>query len=181
MDSDKSILDTLFSDHRSGLIRFVTRKVSNTEDAEDIAHNAFIRLQRLENADKLDNLKAYLYQTASNLAIDQLRRDKLHSNYIKRESHQNNDGGHSALSTDLDTPDKLLVAQRQLSQINKTLENLPEKARSAFLMHRNQGLTYSQIALELEVSVSSVEKYILQALKMFRKALQHESEEELIG
>ena len=170
---NKSALEELFQHHGPGLIRFLSRKMKSTEDAEDIAQNAFIRIQRVANSGELDNLKAYLYQTASNLAIDQLRREKLHTNYVNHETtkHLSQDESNSPSMADQCTPDRLLTAQRQLKEIRKALDTLPVKCRQAFLLHRNKGLSYSEIAQEMRVSVSSVEKYILQSLKTCRKAL----------
>ena len=51
------------------------------------------------------------------------------------------------------------------------MDALPERCRQAFLLHRVSGLSYNDIARELGVSVSSVEKYILQALKHCRREL----------
>ena len=76
-------LEEVFTNHAQGLVRFLYRKVKNWEDAEDIAQNAFIRIQRLTQTGELDNPKAYLYQTASNLAIDKIRREKLHTAYVQ--------------------------------------------------------------------------------------------------
>jgi len=177
---NKTALEELFQSHGPGLVRFLSRKMRSTEDAEDIAQNAFIRIQRVANSGELDNLKAYLYQTASNLAIDQLRREKLHNNYVNQETNKQLHGDESSPSmSDHCTPERLLAAQRQLKEISKALDNLPLKCRQAFLLHRNKGLSYSEIAQEMSVSVSSVEKYILQSLKSCRKALTKSGAEEL--
>ncbi|MFT5085501.1 MAG: RNA polymerase sigma factor (sigma-70 family) [Lentisphaeria bacterium] len=178
---NKSELEELFQTHGPSLIRFLSRKMRSPQDAEDIAQNAFIRIQRITRMGKLDNLKAYLYQTASNLAIDQLRREKLHSNYVNKEtSKQMAYGDPSSSTADHCTPDRQLAAQRQLKAIHKALDSLPIKCRQAFLLHRNKGLSYSEIAAEMGVSVSSVEKYILQSLKTCRKAMIKMGGEDLI-
>ncbi|MCV6615256.1 MAG: RNA polymerase sigma factor [Cellvibrionaceae bacterium] len=168
----KNILEQLFSEHAAGLVRFLARKTRSQEDAEDIAQGAFLRIQKLENLDKLDNPRAYLYQTASNLAIDQLRRAKLHRGYIQSETPTATEteelGGNHV---DQATPERLLAAKEELQRIEATIEVLPFKARQAFLLHRTKGLAYSDIAKEMGVSVSSVEKYILLALKQCHQAL----------
>lgn len=177
---NKTALEELFENHGPGLVRFLSRKMKSPEDAEDIAQNAFIRIQRVANSGELDNLKAYLYQTASNLAIDQLRREKLHNNYVSHETNkQLSHADHNPSSADHCTPDRLISAQRQLNEIKKALDSLPVKCRQAFLLHRNKGLSYSEIAKEMCVSVSSVEKYILQSLKTCRKMLTKSGAEEL--
>lgn len=166
------ILESLFTEHGLSLVRFLTRKTRNQEDAEDIAQGAFLRIQKL-NLDQLDNPRAYLYQTASNLAIDQLRRAKLHRGYIQSETPEVTEF-EDAGSTKVDqaTPERLLTAKEELSKIEVTISKLPFKTRQAFLLHRTKGLAYSDIAKEMGVSVSSVEKYILQALKQCHKAIE---------
>ena len=76
------------------------------------------------------------------------------------------DGNASAAS-----PEKILGAQEKLADIYQAVDELPFKTRQAFLLHRHTGLSYQEIATQMEVSVSSVEKYILEALKHCRKKL----------
>ena len=67
---NKTTIEELYQHYGPGLVRFLNQKVKNPEDAEDIAQNAFIRIHRVANANKLENLKAYLYQTASNAPMN---------------------------------------------------------------------------------------------------------------
>ncbi|WP_317931197.1 RNA polymerase sigma factor [Halioxenophilus sp. WMMB6] len=173
---DFSVLDTkapleqVFTSHAQGLVRFLYRKVKNWEDAEDIAQNAFIRIQRLTQSGELENPKAYLYQTASNLAIDKIRREKLHTAYIQSEMIDSSMGIQSN-DTDNCCPERQLGARQQLQKVEAALAQLPVKCRQAFMLHRVRNMSYNDIAQEMNVSVSSVEKYILQALKHCRKSL----------
>ena len=163
-------LEQVFTSHAQGLVRFLYRKVKNWEDAEDIAQNAFIRIQRLTQNGELENPKAYLYQTASNLAIDKIRREKLHTAYVQSETVDSSAG---IPTTDNDTfcPERQLRARQQLQKVEAALAQLPIKCRQAFMLHRVRNMSYNDIAKEMNVSVSSVEKYILQALKHCRKSL----------
>jgi len=165
----KTLLEKLFADHGQALVRFVTRIVRNTEDAEDIAQHAYLRLQKLTDEKDLDNPRAYLFQIANNLAVDQLRRGKLHIDYIAQQLPAE---GATPLDDDHSnhqSPERVLAARQQLQAIHSAMDSLPLKCRQAFLLHRNRGLSYSEIAREMNISVSSVEKYILQALKVCRQ------------
>jgi len=64
------------------------------------------------------------------------------------------------------------VAQQSLLTIEAALYELPSKCRQAFVMRRQNNLSYSMIAEQLGVSTSMVEKYIIQALKHFRNKLE---------
>ena len=141
----------------------------------DFTQETFIRLYRLEHPDQLDNARAFLFQVASNLAVDQLRRRSLHFRFLKSESAEMGDGMEG--SGDTASPEQIVSSREKLDRIYQAVDRLPEKCRQAFLLHRTSGLSYSDIALELGVSVSSVEKYILQALKECRQELARYSEE----
>ena len=64
-----------------------------------------------------------------------------------------------------------MEAKETLSFIYQALSDLPQNQRQAFILNRAKGMTYSEIAAQMGVSVSSVEKYILEALKHLRGAL----------
>lgn len=64
-----------------------------------------------------------------------------------------------------------IEAKEALHLIHSRLEDLPQNARQAFILSRNKGWTYNQIATQLGVSVSSVEKYILSVLKELREVV----------
>ena len=69
------------------------------------------------------------------------------------------------------SPEQIVSSREKLARIMRVVDALPEKCRQAFLLHRHSGLSYTQIAAEMGVSVSSVEKYILEALKHCRQKL----------
>ncbi|GAA5524080.1 putative RNA polymerase sigma factor FecI [Microbulbifer aestuariivivens] len=161
-------MEKLFTEHGQALVRFLSRIVRNTEDAEDIAQQAYLRLQKLSDEKELDNPRAYLYQIANNLAIDQLRRGKLHTEYVNQQIPAEGETV-SDDHADQQSPERVLAARQQLQSIYEAMDSLPVKCRQAFLLHRSRGLSYTEIAREMDISVSSVEKYILQALKACRR------------
>ncbi len=173
---DKFIAE-LVSDHGSALENFLTQRLGNPDDAAELAQEVFIRLHRLDEPEKLDNPRAYLYQAASNLAIDQLRRRKLHFRFLAREQRTEEEYETQSHAVSA-SPEQILNARQRLDAVNRAIDELPFKARQAFLMHRQSGLPYSTIAAELQVSVSSVEKYILQALRVCRAAIEPQEDAE---
>jgi RNA polymerase sigma factor (sigma-70 family) len=170
MSEDKSrFIQALIEHYGPGLERFLTRKLDNPADAAEVAQEAFLRIYRLEHPEQLDNARAFLFQVASNLAVDQLRRRSLHLRFLRAESREQGE-----LESDIynsASPEQIMAAKEKLARIYGAIEKLPEKCRQAFLLHRNSGMSYSEIAHELGVSVSSVEKYVLQALKQCRAEL----------
>ncbi|MCZ6829008.1 MAG: RNA polymerase sigma factor [Gammaproteobacteria bacterium] len=172
MSEEKAqFLQQLVENYGSSLERFLARKLDNPADAAEVAQEAFLRIYRLKHPEKLDNARAFLFQVASNLAVDQLRRRSLHYRFLKTEESQSVDGEAGEATVGAASPEQILNAREKLTCIYAAIDELPAKCRQAFLLHRNSGMSYNDIARELDVSVSSVEKYILQALKQCRRAL----------
>ncbi len=172
MEDEKArFLSQLAERYGPALERFLTRKLDNPADAAEVAQETFVRLYRLEHPDQLDNARAFLFQVASNLAVDQLRRRQLHFRFLKAESREIGEGEIPENLADIASPEQIVSSREKLARIYAAVDALPEKCRQAFLLHRTAGLSYGDIARELGVSVSSVEKYILQALKACREAL----------
>lgn len=171
--NNKEFVENLINEHSSTLVRFLARRMNSLEDAEDIAQAAFIRLYTIDDPKKLSNAKAFLFQVAANMSIDQLRRKVLHQCYLEREGAKASDDGVAAGSTQVEdiSLEREMEARETLKNIYASLESLPENPRQAFILNRAKGLTYGEIAEQMGVSVSSVEKYILEALKHLRSAL----------
>lgn len=172
MASNKDqFLATLVSAHGSALERYLARKLDSPEDAAEVAQEAFLRLHRMEAPENLDNARAFLFQVATNLAVDQLRRRKLHLQFVRRERSHAVDSEPTDINASGVSPEHILAARQKLAIIFAAVDELPLNVRQAFLLHRRSGMSYSAIAQEMQVSVSSVEKYILQALQHCRKRL----------
>jgi RNA polymerase sigma-70 factor (ECF subfamily) len=177
-DKDQFIAD-LVTEHGRTLEKFLARKLDNPEDAAELAQEAFMRLHRLEHPESLDNARAFLFQVASNLAVDQLRRRQLHFRFLRAEKSLVEEGEPPDINAAGASPEQIIDAQERLRNIRSAIDELPFKVKQAFLLHRQNGMSYSDIAEQMQVSVSSVEKYILQALQHFRQRLsdQYRSDE----
>ena len=172
MEDEKArFLSELAEQYGPSLERFLQRKLQNPADAAEVAQEAYIRIYRLQHPEQLENARAFLFQVASNLAVDQLRRRSLHFRYLKSEVREVGEGEMPDTGTDTLSPEQIVSSREKLARIMRVVDALPEKCRQAFLLHRHSGLSYTQIAAEMGVSVSSVEKYILQALKQCRQEL----------
>ena len=170
----------LVTEHGVALEKYLARKLDNPDDAAELAQEAFIRLHRLEQPENLDNARAFLFQVATNLAVDQLRRRQLHFRFLKAEKNLAQDGEPPDLNAAGASPEQILRARERLKAIQDAVDELPFKVKQAFLLHRQSGLPYSVIAEQMQVSVSSVEKYILQALKHCRARLSATDSEEVV-
>lgn len=169
MKAKKSVqfLQGLFRDHNTSLLRFLTRRLSDPDDAEDIAQDAYHNLLRMETPENLENARAYLFQTAANLALNRIRKRGRQRQYAQTlQAQEDTDRG--LITT---TPEQVVGAQIELQRVLDAVEELPEKCRKAFLMSRSEHKSYTQISKELGVSVSTVEKYLIKSLDHLRRTV----------
>ena len=155
-DAKSQFVADLFEEQAAPLLKYLVARFKSVEEAKEVAQEAWLRIYRLDHPEQLDNAKAFLFQTASNLSIDRIRRSNLerrHATIVEDEQSAS-------------VEDKL-TAEQALRTIESALFELPLKCRQAFVMHRQLGRSYPEIAAELGVSTSMVEKYIIQALKHF--------------
>ena len=153
------------------LVRYLAKKVPIHEDANDLAQEAFLRMHKYQQSKNLENARAFLYRTANNLVVDQFRRARVHDKYLSSEmlpEHSDEDEDKFAPSAE-----RTVSAEQELDKIYEIVDKMPVKVRRAFLLHRGKDMSYSEIASEMDVSTSMVEKYIIQALKLIRAELKN--------
>jgi RNA polymerase sigma-70 factor (family 1) len=155
----------LFSQNYDALVRFLSTRTGDGEEARDLAQDAFYKVMKVDNVEKMEHPKAYLFQTAANLALNRIRKQKYQEAHQREVASTKNPEQEGLIAS----PERAAVAREQLLQVEKALNGLPSKCRRAFLLHRTRHMTYQQIALELNVSVSTVEKYMIRALEQCRK------------
>jgi len=167
--SQNQLLSALVAELSLPLVRHLAKKGWSTDDANDLAQEAFLRMHKFQQSQPLENARGFLFKTANNLAIDQLRRSKLHVNYLLAASTP--EIGQDDENRSAPSPERTVAAKQELAQLYALIDKLPNKIKVAFLLHRGRGLSYSEIAAEMGVSNSMVEKYMTEALKLLRREL----------
>ncbi|MBW8813034.1 MAG: sigma-70 family RNA polymerase sigma factor [Caulobacterales bacterium] len=143
--------------YREPLIRFFRRRTGGAAEAEDLTQEVFLRLLRRPDGEAIDNPEAFLFRTAVNLLRDRARRaGAFAAHAAELAERQDRVEGLS--------PERVLEGRQSLAAAMRILEELDERVRDAFILHRLEGLKYAEIAELFGVSVSSVEKYVIKAL-----------------
>lgn len=165
--SDK-FFQQFFTDNYEALVRFLAFKYTDREEAQDLAQDAFYNVMKTKNAEELEHARAYLFQTAANLALNRIRKQKRQHQYQRNLADTIDPEREGMIAS----PERAAAARQQLQRVEAALDKLPSKCRKAFLMHRSRNMNYRQIATELGVSVSTVEKYMIAALEQCRSKVQ---------
>ncbi len=159
-----STVNELFESHYVLLCRKAYRIVNNKDIAEDLVQDVFFKLW--ENRKKIvikTSLKAYLNRMVFNESISFLRKNKTVLEFSDEIEHQ---------ETVNETESKLGATELK-DIINAAIEELPPKCKTIFLLSRMEELSYKQIAMQLGISIKTVENQMGKALKLLRGTLKH--------
>ncbi len=150
-------IDNMYQEHRSWLSMYVQRRLGCPEITADLVQDTYLRLLTKGKLPEQKDSRRYLTTIAKGLVIDRYRRRRIESAYLKLlESEPENVSP---------SPESHTLVIEALVEIDTLLKKLPLKACQALLMRQLEGKSYKQIAQELEISVSSVEKYVAKALQ----------------
>lgn len=157
--------------HNRLLIGWLAKKFSDETIARDIAQDAFLRVWRSAHKTEIDDPRALIFKTAANLAANEFNaRRRFRENHIDPASTSIADHIEMVAADD-PSPERIASARQDYRACMEVIEELPEKVRAAFIKSRFEALTYREIADQLHVSESSVEKYIITALKGLRRVV----------
>ncbi|WP_461532129.1 RNA polymerase sigma factor [Sinomicrobium sp.] len=158
----EKIYTSIYRNYAEKLNNFIYYKCGDTKEAEDIVHESFIRLWNNCKKVPLKKAGAFLFTVANNLFLNVVAHKKVVLEYSKE----------SQGSSDKESPQFLLEEKEYMEKLQKAIANLSEAQRTAFLLHRIDGMKYSDIATSLGISVKAVEKRIHKALISLRKEIE---------
>ncbi|MFL9709753.1 sigma-70 family RNA polymerase sigma factor [Methylobacillus sp. Pita1] len=147
----------LYANHHSWLNHWLRKKMGNHSDAADLAQDTFLRVLLSGDADKLHEPRAFLTTVASGLVSNFYRRKKLEQAYLDALLH--------LPEAEAPSPEAKAIMLETLVEIDGLLDGLPYKVRKAFLLSQLDGMSQADIAGELGVSISTVKRYIVQAIE----------------
>jgi RNA polymerase sigma-70 factor (family 1) len=172
---DERAFEILFRAYYQDLCGYVMRFVHSIDLAEGVVQDVFVKIwEKRHTLEIHTSLKSYLYRAAKNASLNFINKSKMEV-IINEEK-----------LSDISTPTELnldtLEEKELVEAIEKAIENLPERRKQIFILHRHEGLTYTEIAEVLDISVNTVETQIIRALRTIRTNLaQYLSSLALIG
>jgi len=150
-----------------GYIRRLTRDAAA---AEDLLHDTFARIIAADSWREIDSPAGFAIRTARNVVYDALRRQKVVAIEFVA------DVGAFGLADDAADPEQTLVARDELKRLRAIVEALPTQQRRVFTLRKVYALAPAEIAERLGLSVSTVEKHLVKAVRACAEALAREDE-----
>lgn len=162
---DEAFFRATYERYWSRLYSICYFTIGSREAAEDTVTEVFISLWNNRDKHAIENMDHYLVRAAKNLSLKYLiRQQKMDAALLRMVDTLQDHHRHSQ-------PERPLEMKEIRAMAHRTLESLPEKTRAIYLMNREDGLTYQQIAEKTGLSVKSVEYHVSRALRALSQSL----------
>lgn len=148
--------------HESALRSRMRRALPREEDIDDLVAETMTRAFAATDYERITNGRSYLFMIARNMMIDEARRRKIVSFEVLQDL--------DLIAADL-SAERALQARDELRRLEAIIETLPIQCRRVFLLRRVHDKSVQEIAEEMGLSVSTVDKHIARAAMKVMQAL----------
>jgi RNA polymerase sigma-70 factor, ECF subfamily len=173
-EGDDSGFSILIEKYRKQMVHFMFRMTRNQAVAEELAQEVFLRVYRSRQTYRAEaKFSTWLYRIATNLGVNHARDTKYERTaqnvYLDQpdpETGTSPDVADSSINVEQE-----LVREERMSAIRKHVMALPERQRSAVLMHKYQDMDYKEIGEVLKLSESATKSLLFRAYQTLRENL----------
>lgn len=156
--ASNAIVLEAFQQHYRQLVAHVAFRVGCESTAAGIVHDAYLRLCGSELPAHIENPRAFVFRVAANLAINHLRQEQFRGRHVE----------FGAVPEDVASAEPAaesrLADQELLAHMLAAVRELPPKCREVFVLRRFHQMKMEDIAAQLGVSLSMVEKHLRRAV-----------------
>ena len=170
---DKRAFDLLVLKYQHKILGLVMRFVHDAHEAQDVAQEAFIKAYRALSGFRGDSaFYTWLYRIAVNTAKNYLvaRGRRPPDNDIDADEAELGEG-HAPLRN-MDSPERALLRDEIEHVVHQTIQQLPDDLRVALMLREFDGLSYEEIAQQMQCPIGTVRSRIFRAREAIDKALQ---------
>lgn len=160
---NKKSFETLFKAYYAPLCAFSRKYVKDPDDCEEIVQGFFLKIwDKREELEINLSVRNYLFSSIRNRCLNHIKHEKIKQEYnaeILSNTDNRIDSANFIMEVDL------------VKKIDRSIAALPDRRREIFILSREQGLKYREIADQLGISIKTVETQMGQALKELRENL----------
>jgi RNA polymerase sigma-70 factor (ECF subfamily) len=169
--------DYLVKQHKKKIFNYAIYMMKNQMDAEDVTQEVLIRTwQNIDNFN-FYAAKGWMMRTTHNLCIDYLRKNKkMNYNEIQIEEDYHEEIADTGIEGN---PEKLADKIFTDDEIKASIEKLPERIKSPFVLYELQEFKYKEISKILDIPLNTVKVNILRARKQLQKELKKYANERI--
>lgn len=166
--------DILLRKYRKPIINFMYRMVHNQAVAEELAQEVFLRVYRSRETYRAEaRFSTWLYRIATNLGVNHARdnRHERTAQTVQLDEPDPETGTTPDLADATPTVEAEMLRRERMNAIRQHVMALPERQRTAVLMHKYEGLDYKSIGEVLKLSESATKSLLFRAYQTLRDKL----------
>ena len=168
-DAARTFVDALFAKHHGEIFAYLVRMLRDSELAADLTQDAFVKAYKnYDTLQKDENARAWLYQIAHRVALDELRRRKI----IRMVPWTGESHGAAP------SAERMALDMRLSGPLERALAAIPERQRAALLLAELHDLTGVELAAAMGVSHVAARAILTRARESLRRALAAEQDAE---
>ena len=161
-DEAYRFVEELFAKHHNEIYAYLLRMLRDTELAADLTQDAFVKAYKAYDAlQKPENARAWLYQIAHRVALDDLRRRRI-VRFVPLVGEAR---------TTTPSAEHLVMEARLSGDLQRALQKIPERQRQALLLAELHDMTGLELAAALGVSHVAARALLTRARESLRQAL----------
>ena len=169
---DESAFKTIVEQWKDMVYNTILGIVQNETEAEDLAQDVFIKVFEKIGTFKGDaKFSTWLYRIATTTALDHLRSKKRKKRFGFLQSLSGS-GDEKESIPDFNHPGVSLDNKERAAVLFKAIDALPENQKTAYTLHKLEGLSYREVSEVLNTTVSAVESLMSRANQNLRKELE---------
>jgi RNA polymerase sigma-70 factor (ECF subfamily) len=167
VESNRASLTLLFTKYRGALFNHVKRLVRSPDDAAELVQETYVRVMTRATIAEFESIaRAYLFQTATNLARDHFRRRRF------RDHEALDDVPEPAAPASAGSPEDQVLWAQAMETLATAIDEMPANVRAVFVLARLEHKSYVEIAAELGLSGRTVERRMSEAIEILSLRLE---------
>lgn len=166
---NKEVFDLLVERYHQKIYNTCYRMLGNSEDAQDITQETFIKLfKNLNSFKEKSSFSTWVFMITTNICRDKLRKRKNNkeTESIDEKEYLLND---NKISTD--TPEEVSILHETGNQIQSEINKLPDKHKEVVILREFEALSYNEISKVLDISLGTVKSRLSRARSSLRKSI----------
>jgi RNA polymerase sigma-70 factor (ECF subfamily) len=168
-DGDERAFRRLVETHMRSVYALAHRLMRNHDDADDVAQETFVRAHRaLDRYDESFSFYTWLRTIATRVALNELAKRRRR----RTEGGETFEAAADGVASEAPGPEALFAERELGSRLEAALASLPDEYRTAIVLRVHEGLSYQEIARELDVPIGTVMSRLSRARTTLRRALQ---------
>lgn len=166
--------DVLLQKYRKPIVHFMFRMVHNQAVAEELAQEVFLRVYRSRETYRAEaRFSTWLYRIATNLGVNHARdtRHERSASTVYLDEPDAETGTTPDVADATPSAEANILRRERMMAIRQHVMALPERQKTAVLMHKYEGMDYKQIGEVLKLSESATKSLLFRAYQTLREKL----------